>query len=410
MSDSQNWKTYPVFVELHAQWKRARGSRIDAPLRPFSRSWESLLADARLLSAEQRREAERDIRLLEKAGLVTLKPPPRRPAQIERVLVPVSAENRIRILFGDRDPAAAWSELGLVLQEYAAKPHPLLASDWSDFCGELQARCRSGRSLRPLAADTPAALRAELELLFNLTARPWPDSTPIRQASIELGLDSKSLESRQTRLEAALSLLFGNATTLEALNIVGQPPLLLVHGPLVVDFSGETWNSDPLSGPFGLSEVDLDRAARICTAARRVLSVENSKTTFHQLAAANRDRATLVIAASAATTPVRLLFSKLEGDFEQFHFGDTDPKGFEILAQLREAAGRRVVPFQMRFRPDPLSPALSSREVALAQSLLEKPILADCHGEISALLSSGLKGQFEQESLGPPRLNSWPFF
>ena len=54
------WRRLPVLQELHRQWWIARGERLGQAQRPFSRHWDQLLADAGLISAEQRGEAERD--------------------------------------------------------------------------------------------------------------------------------------------------------------------------------------------------------------------------------------------------------------------------------------------------------------------------------------------------------------
>ena len=54
----------PFACELFAQWQRTRGGRLEPAVRPFSRDWEDLLADAGLASAAERNEAEHDARAL----------------------------------------------------------------------------------------------------------------------------------------------------------------------------------------------------------------------------------------------------------------------------------------------------------------------------------------------------------
>ncbi|MGB7792899.1 MAG: SbcC/MukB-like Walker B domain-containing protein [Terrimicrobiaceae bacterium] len=106
--DPVRWRSLPVLRDLHSQWWNARGGRVGRSRLPFSRDWERLLEDAGLTTAELRAEAERDARELCAAGLVELKPPRLRPQFIERVRIPIAAEERLAGLFGD--PLAAEKE------------------------------------------------------------------------------------------------------------------------------------------------------------------------------------------------------------------------------------------------------------------------------------------------------------
>ena len=86
-----------------------------------------------------------------------------------------------------------------------------------------------------------------------------------------------------------------------------------------------------LRGIIGLDEADLARAIRITTTAERLLTIENRKTTFRQIAERNANGASLVIATSYPTPGIKLLLSKLPADLPHWHFGDTDPYGFDIF-------------------------------------------------------------------------------
>lgn len=103
MIDSK-WTSFPILVAFHDQWWAARGSDLGQSKLPFSRDWESLLSDAGLTSAELRREAEREIRVLAKSGLLRIKSPPRRPTLIMRIALPVENEFEFAALFGDVPP------------------------------------------------------------------------------------------------------------------------------------------------------------------------------------------------------------------------------------------------------------------------------------------------------------------
>jgi DNA topoisomerase VI subunit A len=154
----------------------------------------------------------------------------------------------------------------------------------------------------------------------------------------------------------------------------------------------------------------LERATHITTTADRLLTVENRKTTFLQLARADAQRTTLMVATSFPTQAVKLLLQKLPRELPHHHFGDTDPTGWDILRKLREVSGRTVHPFHMHWRPQANASPLTKRDQQILSRLLADTRMADCRDELKAMLEAGTKGDFEQESLGWPVLDGWPFY
>ena len=104
------------------------------------------------------------------------------------------------------------------------------------------------------------------------------------------------------------------------------------------------------------------------------------------------------------------LLGRLPRDLECWHFGDSDPKGFEILADLRERSGRAIHSFHMSYRPDTASSAVTKEEVVTINRLLLSAFLTlEEKHELEKMLNAGRKGQYEQESLGSPA-SKWPFY
>jgi hypothetical protein len=248
-----------------------------------------------------------------------------------------------------------------------------------------------------------------LKLIFDLTAREWPDGTLIRDASTQLGHDSKHLEAQQSLIERALAQLLGRETPLEALGIQSSNSVLHYGGPLVLHFDDHVKTLD-LRFESTLSVAELEHAKNITTTAERLLTVENRKTTFLQLVRADVMRSTLIVATSFPTQAVRLLLQKLPPDLPHHHFGDTDPAGWDILRKLREVSGRAVSPLQMRWRSKANALPLTQRDHQVLIRLLADPSMADCHAELHAMQQAGTKGDFEQEFLGLPNLERWPFY
>jgi hypothetical protein len=248
-----------------------------------------------------------------------------------------------------------------------------------------------------------------LKLLFDLTAHEWPEGTLIRDASTQIGRDSKYLEAQQSFIERALELLLGRETPLEALGIQTSHSVLHYSGPLVLHFDDHVKTLD-LRFESTLSVAELERATHLTTTAQRLLTVENRKTTFLQITRADASRSTLIVATSFPTQAVRLLLQKLPPDLPHHHFGDTDPAGWDILRKLREVSGRAVHPFLMHWRPQAKASLLTQRDKLILSRLLADPSMTDCHDRLDAMRKDGTKGDFEQESLGRPTLEQWPFY
>lgn len=159
----------------------------------------------------------------------------------------------------------------------------------------------------------------------------------------------------------------GEIRALDDLGILPNPRFALIHGPLKLNLDGEWLDLRRLQGAFRLSESDISRAEDLLTTARRCLTVEN-ETSFHELAKLQSGE--LLIHTSYPGSGTLRLLSRLPAGLEFWHFGDSDEAGFDILKVLRERSGRD-------FRPLHMQP-----------------------GRIP----------FEQESLGRPLKNEWPFY
>lgn len=395
-------------VELHRQWKKARGRRTTVAVRSFSRVWEDLLDEAGLHRAEERQAAERELEKLSHFKR-HYQPLRRRLLKIELL---VDGEAWLDGLFGTQSGGDAKEQALAVVRRHAGVAHPLLAELWAALCGKLEVEFLQPRVCGPFRWREAAGVDALLTLLFQVTAQEWAEGTLVRAASTRLGLESKELEEQQGAVERALELMFGRQMPLEALGIQTSNSVLYFSGPLTLHFAdGKVHVSETLRSESTLSVTDLGRAVSITTTAERLLTVENRKTTFVQLARADERRTTLIVATSFPTPAVRLLLEKLSAGVPHYHFGDTDASGWDILRKLREVVpGREVLPFLMGWRAKEDARVLTVREKQIVLRLLGDPLMADCHEALRAMLESGMKGDFEQETLGAPELREWPFY
>ena len=221
-ADDPRWRVLPVLRELHDQWWAARGGKLGDSQRPFSRDWDQLLEDASLLSAEQRREADRDARLLADCGLVELKPVKYRPHIISRILVPLAAEPSLAALFGDpTEPEEGGPDLS--------------GADWAEALSFVK-ETRVGIAAEDL-------LRLNEFFVRGGQAKPV---VPIKERSLQIFGDEK-------RLDALLvtTLFRADRLTLDLLRceLIGEPlgwrrgPVGAAEQPLMVIENAATWHS-----------------------------------------------------------------------------------------------------------------------------------------------------------------------
>lgn len=398
-------------AELYRQWRDARGLKITPRQRAFRRKWSALLEAAGLHSAEDQQAALREAELVAKRGHIQLHRVPSRSYLVETIELPLASESWLRKLFNQREPTEALQESLAEIAVARALKHERFPKLWEEWCDALETAFRSGRNARPLYWRAPENVKSTLTLIHRLTSMEWRKGALVREVSIELGLDSKDLEKLRRGVEACLGQMFGRPMPLPSLGIVLTDSRSDLAGILTLHFpDGGIQIFDKLRAVFGLSLSDLERAERATTPAQRLLTVENSKTTLRRLASVNGDGSTLLAACSFPTKALLRLLQLLPSELSVFHFGDTDPAGYHILSKLREESGRTVVPFLMCKRPANKKRPLGEYDEALLPGLIRHPLLQDVVSQLEAMKRSGCKGDFEQETIGMPDLETWPFF
>ena len=386
-------------TELHRRWHAARGKRVKASSRAFSVDWMKLLESAGITSAEDQATAAREAEACEP---LVLKRHRYRKYLIERVTLPLASEPWLIERFGGTASEVLQKNSLKIVAEFSERGHSRFANEWANLCNNLRAAFVEGRSLRPFNWHHPETLRQLLDGIKKLSEREWPPGTLIRAASVDLGLESKLLERHQRTFESGLTRLFGTEASLKSLGLVAGDSHVELHGPVCLHFpDGSVHDFDGLTNVL-ISAADLARCSSISTSAKRLLSIENRKTTFRQYSAANHDRRTLIAATSFPTPAFRELLEKLPSALPHYHFGDTDPAGWHILLKLREATTRPVEAYQMKWRPAPIPSLLTPYDHKLLEKLLSSPLLADVSEEIRVIWERGDRGDFEQETLGPP--------
>ena len=392
------------------RYRDSQAGRTGVSSGDFTFDYLKLLKAAHADSAEARIHAEDRLRIAsdESQGRLKLDTHARDERLIQ--IVRLSREGGERWLFNhlsESSPTEDRRQLASLFESCVAVPVPLnYQTVWSNWCMKLAQCSLNGSSIVPFTRDDLAGNHELLTVIPRILA--WQGESLIRFASCSICGDSKRLDQLRPRLESALRQMTDDGIqSLEALGLMEKPRQVSLRGPLRLELLGVTLNLGLLHAPVSISETDIHQAIAIHCDASRVLTVEND-TMFLELAKLDGD--TLLIQTSYPGRAVLALLARLPAKLSIYHFGDTDPAGFDILRDLRERSGRSVQPLHMRHRPGEDSAPLQSSDLQLIDRLLADPRMADCHAPLQAMRDSGTKGDFEQESLGLPHLMEWPFY
>lgn len=278
-ADSQRWRACAWLRAMVFQWHKARGHGASRFQRPFGTDWEELLEDSGLISAESRAESFREAKQLESAGFVELKTYRYRPYQIERVVIPFTAEPRLRDLFASELPDA---------------PDPKFDFTSIQWASELAFLNNESVNVSP---DDLLKLNE-----FLLKKPRTQSSAPIKERSLEIFGDEK-------RLDALVSTSLFRAGRLDW------------ERDLKCEFIGE-----PLAWQRGPNEAS----------AQPLLVIENAAT-WHSYCRWNVERrlfsAVVYGCGNRFVDGIRYLpdiFAELGGPRRVWYFGDLDPRGVEI--------------------------------------------------------------------------------
>lgn len=364
--------------------------------RDFICDYEQLLRHGGCHDGDEREKAEEDLKRaeLESGGLLSLDLAPRSGIPLRVRLAKNGGETWLFTRIGRSSPSERRNDLAGFFDETGKLPVPeKWRSAWTVWCGMLAENAAANNSIHPFKRDDPEDNRDFRRALLGVIH--WQGESLIRFASSVICGDSKKLENLEKRLVSALQSIRSDIRiSLEDFGILRKPRTLTFHGPLFLKIAGSTIDFAPLPGPTRISEVNLIAADEVSTKAPLCLTIENEEV-FLEIAKQNHGW--LLVHTSFPGSGVRRLFDRLNPDLTCWHFGDSDPAGFDILRDLREKTGRGFKPVCMEFRPGPSATLLTADERKTIHRLLTSQTIEDVHPILWSMLESGSKGGFEQE-------------
>lgn len=383
-----------TLVDLYR--KSAAGSR--GATRDFIYDYEQLLRNAGCDDGDEREKAEDDLRRaeLESGKLLSLDRAFRSGLFLRVRLSKNGGESWLFQRMGEASPSDRRSAMAMFFKSMSLRsvPEPWLEK-WRTWCALLENKVHAGENVQSFKSDDPVGNEEFLRILLGVIH--WQGESLIRFASSVICSDSKQLERIEGRLLSALRAIQEKEDyTLEDRGILKKPRELMFHGPLVLRLGGNVVDFACLPGPTRISESSIIGADEVITHAALCLTVENEEV-FLELA--KRNQGWLLIRTSFPGSAVRHLFGMLREDLECYHFGDSDPAGFDILRDLRQKTGRHFRAVCMDFRVEPRALPLTVEERRTIERLLSMTSMTDVHPELRKMSVAGNKGAFEQESV-----------
>lgn len=396
-----------LWQALATEFRRRKAARTGTGVRDVLVDFKDLLVAAGCNDGDKLAAAEHALREATREGWLTLETHRRDASLPTQIRLPIASEATLFSRFGETTPT---ERREAVARQFTSAAETKVPGPWQEawrtWCLSKTAAVRAGGALTPFDRENVEA-NAELLTLLPRLLR-WRGESLVRFVSCVLCGNSKRLAQLAGSAASTLGeITDGRIASLEDLGILENPRSVLIHGPLQMQLDGKWLDFGRLRGPIRLSGVDVLRAEIVATTATRCLTVEN-ETSFHELAKLQSGE--LLVQTSYPGSATLGLLSRLPASFELWHFGDTDPEGFDILRDLRERLGREVRALHMAYRPSPVMQPLAPRDHRLLRRLLDNSALSDLHSSLMDMLRSESLGHWEQESLGRPTLARWPFY
>lgn len=400
-----------VLEIMAGRYRASSAGRTDAAKRDLFFPFNELLKTAGCLHGPERHEAVEELEKLERKGIIVLERHRRDPSVILKVRLPLQKAVALFASLGISAPEAERANLSEVFRQAQRSNVPArFQVGWDSFCLEMANAAVCGASMQPFDRSKPGQAGQIMKALPVILA--WEGESLLRFASALLFKDSKFLEGVRPRVEACLARITGGAAnTLADFGIFENERSFLIHGPVNLLFQSGELQIGLLGKPARISAADF-RRAKIETPAIRCLTVENAAM-LHELAKLGSNT---ILASSGseggfANSAVITFLQALPLGIELWHFGDSDPKGFDILRDLRERSGREIGSLHMKFRPSGgvRSPLDAEDRRTISRLLASEFIIAGEKTHLDKMMDAGHKGDFEQESLGRPA-RTWPFY
>jgi len=400
----------PAIQLIVQRYLKSRAGRTGSGKRDLLFAFNDLLREAGCQHGTMRYDTIQELETLENGQFLALERHHRDASAILRVRLSPDKAERLIEHFGDSGPESQRRNFANLLMTQAEALLPTeFQEGWRQFCEQSALAASRGESVYPLDVTNPNMSMELLETTSKLLS--WKGESYLRFASSVLCEDSKRLGQLKANIERLLaSITQEKIRKLSDLGLTETGGGCWVHGPGVLISKRGKLDLNVLDLPAHFSKSDLSDSQLESTAICW-LTVENES----MLLELAKLHSGIMLFSSGfrggvANSAVVNLLRGAPPDTTLYHFGDADPKGFDILRDLRERTGRSIHSIHMGYRPSSHSPALTAEELKMIHRLLGSEAMTTEEKEALKMMSEvGTKGRYEQESLGRPAA-SWPFY
>ncbi|MCD8534644.1 MAG: DUF2220 domain-containing protein [Verrucomicrobia bacterium] len=397
-----------ILSELGEQYRRSKLGRTGDAAKDFIVPIDKLFEESGISDPEEYDIATQELLAAERHGAVTLDRDEKNPARLTRVRVSRQQENDFFRLLGEKSPKQERLALSDLFESYvdAAVPDSYRGS-WNFWCQLYAQNCLKGLQIAPFMRDKPEEIREIFDLILQLFK--WPHASRVELVSGVLCGETSRLDRLMTRLTRVLNIFTDGAVNgLEDFGIIMEPRQCHIHGRVRLNINRNWVDFASFRAGIQIQDVDIDGLTKVEVNAPRCVVVQKPAT-FHELVKLNCGD--LLILSAYPNEPTVTLIQALPAGIEYWFFGNSDAQGFDILRDLRQKTGKPFQPLHMRYRPSAsrVEPLLQT-ERKLLETLLQTSIVKDVKPVLQDMLESNCSGYFEQETLGVPNLDWFPYF
>lgn len=403
-------KNSKILYELGEQYRRSKLGRTGEAAKDFMVPLDKIMEEAKYESSEDADFAGQELLAAERLGALTLDRDEKSPSKILRIRISRQQENELFRILGEKSPKQERIILSDLFESYVDAPVPEnYRGSWNFWCQLYAQNCLKGIQIAPFFRDKPEDIREILDLIIQLFK--WPHASQVELVSGVLCGDTTRIDKLLNRLTRVLTIFTDGAVNgLEDFGILMEPQQCHFHGRIRLKLN-RTWvDCAAFRSGIQVQDVDIEGLSEVEVNAPRCVVVQKPGT-FHELVKLNCGD--LLILSDHPNEPTQSLIKLLPSTIEFWFLGNSDPNGFDILRNLRQLTGKPFQPLHMKTRLYPeasRNEPLLQTERKLLESLLQDTSVKDIKPWLQDMLEANSSGRNEQETLGVPNLDWFPYF
>lgn len=397
-----------VLSGLADQYRKSKLGRTGESVNDFGIFFSKLLEEMGIRRSEDVQLAIDDLLAMERRGGLSLDRDPRNPSDLHRIRVSRIQENELFRALGEVSPKQERLALADLFESFVNAPIPHnFQNSWKFWCQIHAQNALVGKPLAAFSREKPEEIKEILDLIIRLFK--WPHVSQLSLVSGVLCGDTSRIEKIHARLTKVLNIFTDGAIqSLDDFGIVLESSFCHFHGRVKLNINRTLVDFGGFRSGIRLEEVDIDSLKSVEVQSPRCIVVQK-EATFFELVKLNCGD--LLIHSGLPNEPTVKFISTLPMNLDFWYFGNSDAEGFHILKRLRESTGKPFQPLHMTYRRSKGNDTpLTISEKKLLESLLQSPIVQDVKPWIQDIMENNSNGLCEQETLGVPSLDWFPYF